>query len=81
MLIASLTCDHAGSLGIPSDETQIATDLYAGLQNFYALYQHLQNRPLFITGESYAGKYVPALGTLLGICGAARIMSFFLSFI
>ena len=69
MLVASLPCDHAGSLGIPSDETQIATDLYAGLQNFYALYQDLQNRPLFITGESYAGKYVPALGTLLGICG------------
>ncbi|DBB10125.1 TPA: hypothetical protein ACH3X3_001709 [Trebouxia sp. C0006] len=52
----------AGSLGIPSDETQIATDLYAGLQNFFALYKDLQNRPLFITGESYAGKYVPALG-------------------
>lgn len=52
----------AGSLGIPSDETQIATDLYAGLQNFYALYEGLQSRPLFITGESYAGKYVPALG-------------------
>ena len=43
---------------------QIATDLYAGLQNFHALYTHLQERPLFITGESYAGKYVPVIGVL-----------------
>jgi len=75
VLTASLICDHAGSLGIPSDETQIATDLYAGLQNFYALYKDLQNRPLFITGESYAGKYVPALGMLLGSYAIARITS------
>ncbi len=55
---------HAGSLGIPTDEIQIAADLYAGLQNFYALHTEMQNRPLFITGESYAGKYVPAIGKL-----------------
>ena len=41
---------------------QIATDLYAGLQNFYVQYADLQARPLFITGKSYAGKYVPAIG-------------------
>ncbi len=78
MLILCLTGDHAGSLGIPSDETQIATDLYAGLQKFYALHKNLQNRPLFITGESYAGKYVPALGMLLGICDIAYITFFVL---
>lgn len=43
---------------------QIATDLYAGLQNFFSLYSDLQARPLFITGESYAGKYVTAIGML-----------------
>lgn len=53
---------HVGSLGTPTDEMQIATDLYAGLQNFYAQHTDLQARPLFITGESYAGKYVPAIG-------------------
>lgn len=53
---------HVGSLGIPTDEVQIATDLYAGLQNFYAQHTDLQACPLFITGESYAGKYVPAIG-------------------
>ncbi|KAL3157467.1 hypothetical protein ABBQ32_011934 [Trebouxia sp. C0010 RCD-2024] len=52
----------AGSLGIPTDEMQIATDLYAGLQHFFSRHTDLQARPLFITGESYAGKYVPAIG-------------------
>ena len=54
-------CD-AGSLGIPTDEMQIATDLYAGLQNLFIQHSDLQARPLFITGESYAGKYVPVVG-------------------
>lgn len=53
---------HVGSLGIPTDEMQIATDLYAGLQQFFSRHSDLQARPLFITGESYAGKYVPAIG-------------------
>lgn len=53
---------HVGSQGVPTDEIQIATDLYAGLQNFYAQHTDLQARPLFITGESYAGKYVPVIG-------------------
>ena len=53
---------HVGSSGIPADEMQIATDLYAGLQNLYAQHTDLQACPLFITGESYAGKYVPAIG-------------------
>ena len=39
-------------------------DLYAppihGL--FLKLFPDLQTRPFYITGESYAGKYVPALG-------------------
>lgn len=55
----------AGSQGIPTDESQIATDLYDGLQAFFAQNDDLQKRPLFITGESYAGKYVPALGELV----------------
>lgn len=41
---------------------EVATDLYVGLQKFFGKYQDLQPRPLFITGESYAGKYVPSIG-------------------
>ncbi|KAK9907324.1 hypothetical protein WJX75_001489 [Coccomyxa subellipsoidea] len=52
----------AGKKGIPTDEMEVATDLYVGLQKFFGKYQDLQPRPLFITGESYAGKYVPSIG-------------------
>lgn len=55
---------QAGSQGIPTDEAQIATDLYDGLQQFFSQHKDLQSRPFFITGESYSGKYVPAIGAL-----------------
>lgn len=38
--------------------------LYAGLQAFFRAHPALQRRPLFVAGESYAGKFVPSLGTL-----------------
>ena len=52
----------AGKRGIPTDEMEVAADLYIGLQEFFGRYEELQDRPLFITGESYAGKYVPSIG-------------------
>jgi vitellogenic carboxypeptidase-like protein len=48
---------------------QAAEDLYRGLLRFFDEHPHLQQRPLFITGESYAGKYVPSIGE----CGAVPI--------
>ncbi len=52
----------AGKRGIPTEELEYAADLYIALQGFFAKYKELQRRPLFITGESYGGKYVPAIG-------------------
>ena len=61
----STSCSkRAGEKGIPTDELEIAADLYIGLQGFFAQHKHLRGRPLFITGESYGGKYVPAMGML-----------------
>ena len=57
---SSVAC--AGEEGIPTDELEIAADLYVGLQGFFRKHRDLQGRPLFITGESYGGKYVPAIG-------------------
>ena len=54
------TC--AGEKGIPTDMLETAADMYTGLQYFFRKHKDLQQRPLFITGESYAGKYVPAIG-------------------
>lgn len=43
---------------------EVAEDLYEGLQGFFRKRPELRRRPLFITGESYAGKYVPSIGRL-----------------
>ena len=53
---------HAGEKGIPTDELEVAADIYVSLQLFFSAHKELQERPLFITGESYGGKYVPAIG-------------------
>ncbi|KAG2487387.1 hypothetical protein HYH03_013956 [Edaphochlamys debaryana] len=50
-----------GSASIPTDELGMAGHLYAALQGFFARHRELQERPLIITGESYAGKYVPSI--------------------
>lgn len=50
-----------GSASIPTDEMGVAVHAYAALQQFFTQHRGLQPRPLFITGESYAGKYVPSI--------------------
>lgn len=47
---------------------EIAADIYEALQGFFQRHSHLQARPLFITGESYAGKYVPSISKLAAVC-------------
>jgi vitellogenic carboxypeptidase-like protein len=52
---------HQGGKGrIPSNELGVARDLFLALQSFY-LDNKFTARPLIITGESYAGKYVPSI--------------------
>jgi len=43
-------------------EEELAEDAYWALQNFLKYYPQYANLPLYITGESYAGKYLPSLG-------------------
>jgi len=47
---------------IPTDENQVAEHLYIALKQLYNSLPEFSNRLLFVAGESYAGKYVPALG-------------------
>ncbi|XP_047999583.1 venom serine carboxypeptidase-like [Leguminivora glycinivorella] len=47
--------------GLCTDETQVGEQLYSTLTQFFQLFPELQKNDFFITGESYAGKYVPAL--------------------
>ncbi|CAG4931558.1 unnamed protein product [Colias eurytheme] len=48
--------------GYCKDETCIGKGLYSCLQQFFTLFPNLRNNDFYITGESYAGKYIPALG-------------------
>ncbi|KAG2422906.1 hypothetical protein HXX76_015733 [Chlamydomonas incerta] len=50
-----------GSAAIPDNELDVAWDLYRALQAFYKANPSFQDRPLVVTGESYAGKYVPSI--------------------
>lgn len=47
--------------GYCSDEQCVANDLYNSLQQFFQLFPHIQNNNFYISGESYAGKYIPML--------------------
>ncbi|KAL6252172.1 hypothetical protein P5V15_006333 [Pogonomyrmex californicus] len=47
--------------GYVTNEIQVGRDLHTALVQFFLLFPELQNNDFFVTGESYAGKYVPAL--------------------
>lgn len=49
------------SKGYCTDETQVGEQLYTTLIQFFQLFPELQQNKFFVTGESYGGKYVPAL--------------------
>lgn len=57
----------SGTGRIPDNEDEIASDMYVALQDFFGGHPELCSRPFFMTGESYAGKYIPALGKHLFI--------------
>lgn len=48
--------------GYVTSEEQVADGLYSALQQFFTLFPNLRPNAFYATGESYAGKYVPALG-------------------
>jgi len=43
----------------PTNDSITAADTYAGLKEFLAKHPELNNRPFYITGESYGGHYIP----------------------
>jgi vitellogenic carboxypeptidase-like protein len=54
----SFTGDEAG---YTTNQTAIAENLYAALVQFFELYPEYRDNDFYVTGESYAGKYVPAV--------------------
>ncbi|XP_013195187.2 venom serine carboxypeptidase-like [Amyelois transitella] len=47
--------------GYCTDQVQVGEELYSSVVQFLQLFPELQSNKFFVTGESYAGKYVPAL--------------------
>lgn len=47
--------------GYSTNETQVGDNLQNALVQFFQLFPGLQTRKFFVTGESYGGKYVPAV--------------------
>lgn len=47
--------------GFAQNETKVGEDLYNALLQFFQVFPELQQNDFFVTGESYAGKYVPAV--------------------
>ncbi|CAL9083038.1 unnamed protein product [Musa acuminata var. zebrina] len=47
---------------VPRNQTAVAAHLISALRHFLAFDRSFHRRPLYITGESYAGKYVPSAG-------------------
>lgn len=48
--------------GYSRSQDQVADNLLEFLFQFYDLFDEYKNNDLYITGESYGGKYVPAIG-------------------
>ncbi|KAG6450425.1 hypothetical protein O3G_MSEX006553 [Manduca sexta] len=48
--------------GFVRDMDSCAGHLYDALRQFVAIFPELKKAPLYIAGESYAGRYLPALG-------------------
>ena len=43
-----------------TNQTTVGEDLYEALRQFFLMFPELRTNPFYATGESYAGKYVPA---------------------
>jgi len=48
-----------------TNETSIAEDFYTFFTEFLSQYPEFNGRPLWITGESYAGHYIPAISSYI----------------
>ncbi|CAA6671357.1 unnamed protein product [Spirodela intermedia] len=52
----------AAPVEIPRNQTTVSEHLWIALQGFFSSNPSFRSRPLYLTGESYAGKYVPSAG-------------------
>lgn len=58
--------------GYVKNEKEVGRDLYEAISQIFTMFPKLQTHPFFITGESYAGKYVPALAYTIHLKKTAK---------
>ena len=51
-------------LGYATNQEMVANDLYEAMKQFYTMFPDLLDEDFYVTGESYAGKYVLSFHTL-----------------
>ncbi|GBL86641.1 putative serine carboxypeptidase CPVL [Araneus ventricosus] len=49
------------SKGYVTNQEEMAEDMYEFLKQFFTVFHEYRNNDFYITGESYAGKYIPSL--------------------
>eukprot|EP01100_Stratorugosa_tubuloviscum_P010006 TRINITY_DN423_c0_g3_i1.p1 TRINITY_DN423_c0_g3~~TRINITY_DN423_c0_g3_i1.p1 ORF type:complete len:460 (-),score=215.31 TRINITY_DN423_c0_g3_i1:120-1499(-) len=47
--------------GYSENQTAVANNLYSALQQFFDVFTDYRDNDFYVTGESYAGKYVPSI--------------------
>ncbi|RKP10937.1 Alpha/Beta hydrolase protein, partial [Thamnocephalis sphaerospora] len=57
----TLSPEECRAAGYVTTEVEVGRDVLSFLARFYQIYPSLRERPLYVTGESYAGKFAPAI--------------------
>ncbi|RLN83642.1 hypothetical protein BBJ28_00020735, partial [Nothophytophthora sp. Chile5] len=60
--------------GHVNSQDEMAEQLYSGLQGFFARHPEYKHNPVYVCGESYAGKYVPSLSHYIHLKNLAAPM-------
>ncbi|XP_040820711.1 probable serine carboxypeptidase CPVL isoform X2 [Ochotona curzoniae] len=64
------------SRGYAVNEDDVAKDLYSALNQFFHLFPEYNRNEFYISGESYAGKYVPAIAHYIHTLNPTRMSKF-----
>ncbi|KAL1441582.1 hypothetical protein MTO96_008545 [Rhipicephalus appendiculatus] len=51
--------------GYATDQDDVSRDMVEMLQQFFTLFSEYASNDFYLSGESYAGKYIPSIGALL----------------
>uniref|UniRef100_A0A8C9DHM0 Carboxypeptidase n=1 Tax=Prolemur simus TaxID=1328070 RepID=A0A8C9DHM0_PROSS len=62
---AGVGFSYSDDKGYATNDTEVAQSNFEALKDFFSLFPEYKDNPLFLTGESYAGIYIPTLAVLV----------------